>query len=81
MSGSRFLSAALETLCLQGMQLHPRLVANNLAAISLAACTIVQADCNRSNRGLFMYDVSQKWRGPDPPAPCQPKSEIGLPPI
>ena len=30
--------------------------------------------------GLFTYDVSQKWRGPNPSSPpCQPTSEIGLP--
>ena len=28
-------------------------------------------------KGLFTYDVSQKWGGPDPPSPpCQPKSEF-----
>ena len=31
---------------------------------------------------LFTYDISQKIRGPDPlPPPCQPKSDIGLPPL
>ena len=30
---------------------------------------------------LFTYNISQKWRGPDPPSPsCQPIYEIGIPP-
>ena len=33
-------------------------------------------------KGLFTYDASQKWRGPDLASlPCQPKSEIGLSPL
>ena len=33
-------------------------------------------------KGMFTYDVSQKWGFADPPSPSyQPISEIGLPPF
>ena len=41
----------------------------------------VAVRCSPS-KGLFTYDVSQKWGFADPPSPpYQPKSEIGLPPL